>query len=785
LAAENQGLLFFASPAQIGAFLNRTLMIAYALTLFTSAFLLFLVQPVIGKYILPWFGGSPAVWTTCMLVFQAGLLGGYTYAHLITRHLSLRRQVLLHGVLVLLSLLFLPLAVGEAWKPSPGDEPVWGIILLLLANIGLPYVVLSATAPLLQSWMGVTHPGRSPWWLYALSNAGSLLALLGYPFVIEVTSTRRVQTLGWSFAFGVFALLCGVCAWSLWRRAPEAGGGPAVGEGAVAAEAAEAPAPSWSRRFLWIALAACGSALLLSTTNKLCQDLAVIPLMWVLPLALYILSFILCFAGERLYSRIGFGSALVSAVGACVWAQQQGVELAIVRQVIVYGGALFAGCMVCHGELFRLRPAPRHLTGFYLAVSTGGALGGLLVAIVAPLVFSGFAEFGWSYCCTLFLFGLVCLADEGGLDGMAWRVLGSLFLTIALLALALGIGWLAPTGAEIASSPLQSIAATLLPVRWWAAALLAVIFLWALPHVGRWRRRGWHLVSSILVFVAFTLCSCLFLEQASKSAVELREQVRNFYGSLALLEYDADDPVERSLLLRHGQITHGFEFLAPDRANLATSYYTARSGVGAALLSHRPGQARNIGVVGLGTGTLAAYGEPTDRWRFYEINPEVVRIARESFYYLAICQAPVEIVLGDARLSLEREAPQAFDLLALDAFSSDSIPVHLLTVEAFAVYLRHLRPDGIIAVHISNRFLDLAPVVAKLQRHHRLASVTVSHFSRSDETWDYGSTWVLLSREDASLRTREITEQLSDLSPSKADPPLWTDDYASIFSIIK
>ena len=359
---------------------------AFALAIFTGAFLLFQVQPLIGKYILPWFGGSPGVWTTCMLFFQVVLLGGYAYAHALSRRCAPRTQVVIHLAFLALALATLPIIPADSWKPAADANPTWRILALLTGTIGLPYLVLAATGPLMQDWFRRSSPGASPYRLYALSNVGSLLALVSYPFVFETILSRQDQARFWSWGLVAYAAACAWCGWRVWRLAP-------TGQSAAdAGESETAPAPGGGDRVLWVALPACASVLLLAVTNKMCQDVAVIPFLWVLPLAIYLLTFIIAFDSPRWYSPFYYIIALTAALGAGCVALHEGADMEILRQVAVYSVLLFTGCMVCHGELYRLRPHPRHLTSFYLMISAGGAAGGLFVALVAPALFDNFHE---------------------------------------------------------------------------------------------------------------------------------------------------------------------------------------------------------------------------------------------------------------------------------------------------------------------------------------------------------------------------------------------------------
>ncbi len=736
-----------------------------ALTIFTSAFLLFQVQPVIGKYILPWFGGTPSVWTTCLLCFQLLLLAGYAYAHGTTRWLSPRRQVLVHACLLVAALVLLPITPATSWQPADSQRPALRILLLLLGTVGLPYFVLSATGPLLQAWLARLQPERSPYRLYALSNFGSLLALISYPFWFEVNFTRRAQTEWWSWGMGIFVALCAATAWFVWRHAG------AVAHEQIAEESA--PKPEWSRYVWWLALPACAVVVLLATTNKMCQDIAVTPMLWVLPLALYLVTFIICFDNPRWYSRAVFGAALGPAVAAVVWILKAGAESSITQQVCCYCGALFVAGMVCHGELYRLKPHPRYLTAYYLLISAGGALGGVAVAVFAPMVFQSYVELHWGLGLCLVLFFLVCLRDRPGLSALGWTLfawlLGLLLVAGGERALFLS-GW--PHTARFH----------------WLIWLVVPVVAW----VG-WRASHPHQWACALSALTAVALSVALAQQGRKETQGAVAVARNFYGVLSVWDYDQSDPHTHYRVLQHGQIAHGLQYVDPDRARQPTSYYTSRSGISIAWQHLLNPTKRIVGIVGLGAGTLASYGRRGDQFRFYEINPAVERVARQQFSYLANSPAEVKVVLGDARLVLEREPSQGFDLLALDAFSSDAVPVHLLTREAFAIYLRHLRPDGVIAVHISNRHINLAPVLANVAAEFHLHSATLNSDTAGegayydDDGWDwntYETIWVLLSR-DESFFEQSAVRAVTSKPDLAVMIPLWTDDYTSLFPLLQ
>jgi SAM-dependent methyltransferase len=706
----------------------------YALTIFLSAFLLFQVQPLIGKSILPWFGGGPAVWTTCMLFFQVLLLAGYAYAHLVRTCLRERGQALVHLGLLVLAMVLLPIGPSAELKPLGGDNPTWGILLILGLGVGLPYFALSATSPLLQAWFSTAFPTRSPYRLYALSNVGSLLALATYPSVVEPSLRLRVQEGAWSALFAGFAILCAGCAIRAWRARPGALPVPAVevpaasatppaaeaaaAAPAVAAEvAAGAPVrPSFFRYLMWLLLPACGSVMLLAITNQMCSDVGVVPFLWVLPLALYLVSFILVFQSDRFYWRPVFWPLLGLTAVVILWLLYTNVNAAIERQILGYSGGLFVCCMVLHGELARLKPHPRYLTSFYLLSSAGGAVGGVLVTLVAPQVFKAYFELHIGVAAT-FALALVAFCYE-------WYRHRDRY------------GW------------------------------------WAMPLLG---------TTSLAAVVAVIV---LLTQEAQDEIKYALTASRNFYGVLQVIEYNAENPHLHHYSLQHGRIMHGTQYPDSTLRYRPVTYYADNSGVGLAILHRRPGKPIRIGVVGLGTGTIAAYGGKGDVVRFYEINPEIRNLATTRFTYLADSAADCQIQMGDARLSLERDPPQEFDVLALDAFSGDAIPIHLLTREAFQIYLRHLKPDGVLAVHCSNRFLDLKPVVLAISKDLGLSAAMI-------DSGDWGRdeisacNWVLVTADKAFLESYPIKSATTDEStvpPSRYR--LWTDDYSDLFSIM-
>lgn len=670
-------------------------MILYALTIFTSAFLLFLVQPIMAKQILPWFGGSAAVWTTCLVFFQFLLLFGYAYSDWTTRHLKPRQQLIAHAVLLVASLASLPILASSSWKPVGDEEPAVRILGLLTATIGLPYFLLSTTGPLVQAWFARTFPAGTVYRLFALSNFASLVALISYPFAIEPWISTVRQSQGWSAGYAVFVVLC--TAAGIYSVRSQQSSAPAA---ATIAALNNGPKPGLAHHVLWLTLSAMGSFMLLAVTNHITHDVASVPFLWILPLTIYLVSFILCFEGRGWYRRSIFLGPLLVAAGAMAWAlhADRGIH-DIKESVALFSAGLFVCCMFFHGELAQTKPAPRYLTRFYLMVSLGGALGGFFVGFVAPHVFPTYYEFALALVLTLLI--------------AAYRVRRMpLFVPLVVVA----------------------------------AAGFTVY------HV-------YHYVESL--------------------SQDTRVMTRNFYGTLRVRDVGkAEDRVRR---LMHGVIMHGEQYLSPKRSREATTYYGPTSGVGLAIDSMKDRPLR-IAVIGLGTGTLASYGRKGDVYRFYELNPKVIEIARNQFSYLSDSPARIETVLGDARLNLEREASQNYDLIAIDAFSSDSIPVHLITREAMAVYLKHLKPDGVIAFHVTNRFLRLAPVVKAIADEYRLTTSLV--IDEAEESDLARTDWMLVARDSRVLAKKEIASAASEIEkiPGLA---VWTDDYNNLFRILK
>lgn len=649
--------------------------LAYYITIGCSSILLFSIQPLITKAILPAFGGSAGVWVTAMLFFQIVLLLGYLYAWLIARGLPPRLQSLVHGVILVLSLSLLPVKPRLNWHLAPTESPVISILSVLLASVGLPYFLLSSTSPLLQSWFASSYRTTFPWRLFALSNAASVAALLAYPVLIEPNSRVSVQLSAWSTGYAVLIAIACIAAMLHWSaHGLPAPADPYTGDSA-------------NRPVLWVVLAACASALWLAVANHLSQEVAPVPFLWVLPLSIYLLSFILCFESEREWYR----PALFRWLLPVAWAIA-GYDIASAQslqwEISGFSLALFVWCMFCHGELSRMKTRRRQdLTFYYLTIAFGGALGGLFVAVLAPLLFRTYLE---------------------------------------------------------------------LPIAIAASVLLAMPLVYGLTSKKRLIRLALVAVGAFLIATRF------------RDLTGTVMQARNFYGAAEVIESGSGEGAFRSLY--NGRTLHGIEFQSAGRSLLPTAYYEPESGVGRILATTGSGP-RRVGVVGLGVGTLAAYGRSGDTFRFYEINPEVIRIASGYFHYLSQSAAHVEVLTGDGRLLLEKEPSGCFDVLVLDAFSDDTIPVHLMTKEAFALYFRVLRDDGTFAIHLTNRYIDLDPVVDALAAAYG-KRVTHVHSSAQPERHILDADWAIIAGRGAAIAQTDSRR-------------LWTDDYSNLFEVLK
>jgi hypothetical protein len=680
----------------------------YAVTVIVSACLLFLVQPLIAKMILPWFGGSAAVWSAALVFFQACVLGGYSYAHWLTTHVSPRRQSLIHAALLVVGCVMMPIVPAEALRPDGTGIPELQILLLLTATVGLPALLLSATSPLLQVWYMRRMGSEPPYWLFALSNAGSLLALLSFPLVLEPAFTSQTLAFGWSALFVVFAVTCAGAAYLNSKQPEFVSAALPVGEATTGKQAAET-APTIGRMLLWVLLSAAASGLLVTVSANLSANVAPIPLLWVLPLALYLLTFILAFSHFRTYHPTWFFPLVVSSIFCLAYLYTHRLEnYPLELQIPAYLASLFILCMACHGELVMRRPTGRYLTRFYLLISLGGVAGGAFVGLIAPNIFTTYVEF---------------------------------------------------------------------PVLLVVIAELYVFLQW----FRRGARRTLWLLRTVMVMAVITLIGFLMVSEIETRRISLLVE-RNFYGTLSV----EDDPSSYLLARRyliHGTISHGYQYLHEQYRRVPASYFSQRSGVGLALTALQAQGPVRMGVVGLGVGVLSGYVRPKDYARVYEINPAVVNIADRYFTFLPTARSwgDVDVLLGDARLTLERQPPQGFDLLAIDAFSSDAIPTHLLTNEAFELYFKHLKPNGVLAVHISNRYIDLVPVCARAAEHVNRPARVVR--SVSDGSYDT-SIWVLVTANQQLMARQEF--QGNNTYVAKAAPSFkgWTDEFSSVWPLL-
>lgn len=704
-----------------------------------GAFLLLQVQPLIAKSILPWFGGSAAVWTTCMLFFQAALLGGYAWAHWLSRQTGAQQKTI-HVVLLGLSLLTLPILPSSHWKPGPVYDPLPRILGLLMVTIGLPYFMLASTSPLLQSWLSRLDRDPQPYRLFALSNTGSLLGLLSYPLLVEPHLTNRQQVWMWSACYCVFAAISAASALG------------SVLSKHDAAKKSLAPI-ALSERLLWMAVAACASALLLAITNHLTQNIAAMPLLWVLPLSLYLLSFILCFESDRWYHPSLF--AMMGAVSIPVLAyviSSNGNIREPKFAIAVICTATFVLFMFCHGELARRRPEPAHLTSFYLMVAAGGAAGGVFIGIAAPYLFNALYD------------SIIVLSLTSLLLVFLLRPKQVLLRQKKLIVLAL----------LVAGSVMYM-------ARYGMTAILCAGLLAVCVHRASRGDEGATLYA-VAIGLAAGIAGYL-TQDITVSIGGSRMLARNFYGALAVYDEPSSGNLGPVRVLRHGAIVHGEQFLWRQYQVRATTYYAPRSGVGVAIEALMGQASINVGVIGLGAGTLAAYARPGDRYCFYEIDPDVIRAAQSEFVFLRNSPVPPDIIAGDARLSLENEPSRQFDILAVDAFSGDAIPVHLLTREAFALYWRHLKPEGILAVHVTSRYLSLSRVVAlAAAESHKRAMRVVYRGDR--EKHEFASEWVLVSSRPGLFDMPSITAAAEPINTASG-MRTWTDDYSNLYNALR
>jgi len=721
----------------------------FILTILVGSFLLFMVEPMVARMALPRLGGAPNVWNSAMLVYQALLLAGYGYAHWLSRK-PLWRQAVIHLIALCIAATTLPIALAQVASPEPGWEAIW-VPWLLLLTVGPVFFLIAAQAPLMQRWFAADSRAGQPWALYAASNLGSFAGLVAYPLVVEPLLALHGQSLVWAVGYGLLILLVAACAWS--RRKTVDAARPS----APLLRASEVT--SWRRKLHWLALAAIPSGLMLSTTTHLTTDIFASPLLWVIPLGLYLLSFVVAFADRRAlagvltfvapvvllftgsYAMLADGSgALLLAGGSCV--------------------LLFVVSVALHARLYDLRPDAGHLTGFYLIMSAGGALGGLFTALVAPLVFD------WSWEHPLLILGAALLVPLDEI--LRWRRMEGLDQRLARIALVLLL--LLALFLSVQLFDLFTESGTKM-----TAMLLTVFLTGTGVMVMGWR---WAFVAVLLL--AMLGQGGLLTIMSSYEG----QRTRSYFGIYTVRDYRSSG----LRILSHGTTLHGQQSLEPDKRRMPLTYYGPRSGVGLALASadRLEGESARIGVVGLGTGSLACYAKPGQDWTFFEIDPVILHYSTSGkFTYLRDCAPRARVILGDARLELEAVPPRRFDMLVIDAFSSDAIPLHLLTQEALQVYLRALSERGVLLMHISNRYVELEPVIAALARSEGLTARVRQDWPENHDLYT-PSHWIALSRDSSSIN--ELAKMHPDSPWSRLQAPAqrpWTDDHASILPFIR
>ncbi len=694
-------------------------MLRFAFQIFLSAFLLFQIQPIVARFILPSFGGASNVWTICLVFFQVFLLIGYLYAYLLDRWLPPVKQALVHSALVAMAIVvFLPIDFNIA-SDIDQHAPHRGIVLLLLASVGLPYALISSSGPLFQSWFRSRYPNNDTYRLYALSNVGSLLGLLSYPFLIEPLLTLGKQSLLWSIGFGIYFLWTLTCFWSL-RRANPVEAQPDVPDSRSPLSATL----SAKNIVSWIFLAGTATTLLLATTNKITMDVASIPFLWVLPLSLYLITFIISFDKPKWYDRSIFIPLLLAACLLGLLMLQIELKLSIYFQIGSYLIIMFVGCMVCHGELYRLRPNALLLTRYYLFISFGGAIGGIFVALIAPLLFNDYFE---------------------------------------------------------------------LHLSWVALLIVATLCVFPISYFRKNRLNTAVQVSWVLCAVVY---SFLLFTVAKSLRSDVVYQVRGFYGVLKVsdtrLTEKNTNGADRYLTLSHGSTQHGRLYFDNETPLfLPTAYYTHNSGVGMAISNHPQADQTglDVGVVGMGVATISALCTQCKSISFYEIDPNILAVERDWFANLEMLNehgVESNVYLGDGRQLLESQIANGmdkqYDVLAIDAFSSDSIPVHLLTMEAFDIYTRQLRPNGVLAVHVSNRHLDLVNVVSSLASDSGYEAVYIDN-TESQSELGVASHWVLMSNDKEFMASFDLSkENIEELAITGFT---WTDQYSNLFSVLR
>lgn len=722
----------------------------FGLTIFISSALLFSVQPMIAKMLLPLLGGTPAVWNTCMLFFQAVLLGGYAYALLVSRW-PLKRQLIVQLAMLVLAFISLPIGLSSAWAnsvPPTGDPSVW-LLLCLGASVGLPFFIISSNSPLLQKWFTrtATDSAKDPYFLYSASNAGSLLALLAYPVLLEPYFTLRMQSGVWTVCYALLVVLIAVHCFLLRTTNQKT------------AEQNESVLPAEKltvrRRLRWLLLAFAPSSLMLGVTNYITTDIASVPLLWIIPLALYLLTMVFAFSRKKFFSA-RFGELVVPGATIVLLILYLGENSGHGSRMLVllHLGYFFFAALMCHSQLAADRPGPRHLAQFYVWLSLGGVLGGIFNAIVAPLLFSAVVEYPLAILLSCFLLPGLKAAPNGFTERRLDFALPAMIGTLTA-----GLGWLAHNFAAMKMS--GSLFAVALP--------LFVVY----PLRKRPLRFALSLGAVILAAALVTGVGRTTLHAE-----------RNFFGVLRVLS-DQNRDLHSFL---HGSTVHGRQNTGVDRRCEALSYYHREGPLGRIFNQFQNSTpAANVAIIGLGTGATISYARPSERWTFYEINPAVVSVAKspQYFTYLSNCAAaPVEMVLGDARLKLHDSPDQAYNLLVLDAFSSDAIPVHLMTQQALDLYLSKLAPGGMLVFHISNRNLDLTGVVANLAKSRDLSGLSMLDLAPSQPNGKDPSHWVVLARSSADYGS---LAQDRDAKPlvSTGTEEIWTDDFSNILSVFR
>jgi hypothetical protein len=735
---------------------NRLVLAVYTAAIFVSALLLFSVQPLFTKMVLPRLGGSPAVWSVAMVFFQSLLLAGYSYAHFLMRIKNRTVPVVVHLVLLVLALSTLPLSISSGFGEPPTSAYAFWLLALFAVSIGLPFFALAANNPLLQAWFVRTgHPaGPDPYFLYASSNIGSFLALLSYPVLLEPAFTLRTQNLIWTGGYGLLILLIAGCGVLLLRS-------PALKVSDTQTEATDAPAPSWMLRGRWIFLAAVPSGLLIAVTAHISTDVAAAPLLWVLPLSLYLLTWVLVFQSRPLLPHKWMLLAQPLAIAGVVVLLAVGGEQNLLLTLGGHQLCFFVIAMGCHGELARTRPAAKYLTGFYVALSFGGMVGGLFAGLIAPFAFSWVAEYP-------ILVALAALCRPPG-DGerlprwSAWYWPFLAVLAVALIGLSYSTGktsaWLEDHRAWVAGS----------------VGVLAALLALAL-NASRWKIFATIVVALVLIR----------LYPADEGRVET---VRSFFGVHKIVV----TPRGQYHVLMHGTTIHGAEKFQNDDGTPVTgrpepiTYYHKDGGIGQAIAAIRERKAAplRVAVIGVGSGTLTCASELGETWKFFEIDQTMVDTARDPKYfnYIQSCEPDLKPVIGDARLTFAKEPGGAYDLIIVDAYSSDAIPIHLATKEAMKIYTDRLAPQGAVVMHVSNRHLELASVIVGIADANDLKSWVYSEDSGRDDEYIFATSVVVSAREEADVGKLASSEQWEETEPTE-NQRVWTDDYSNVLGAV-